>query len=185
MDFPGWFILFEIQWCVQGESQECPRCPRKNNRLLKASHSWVILRGRQTGSRPRCCKTDDINFIMFCIKKLLFGRRFANFLVSFNIKDGISLILCDGLANVLLETFKSLKLIFCTLVNGEQWLSGSQEISTIKSSRMKEILQLRKRSHWHFLKWHLQVNTYKNTSSALLLFSVSALLPISACTVFD
>lgn len=49
---------------------------------------------------------------MFWIKKLLFDRWLSNILVSFNIKGGISLILCDRLPNVLLATLKSLQFDF-------------------------------------------------------------------------
>lgn len=123
-------LIWNTMMC-SGQIQR-PRCPRKRK---SAAKSWVILSGRQAGSRHRCCKMDDMNFIMFCIKNLLFGRRLSNFPVSSNIKEGISLIFCDGLSNVLLATLKSLQIDFHTVPNRKQWLPGSQEINAIKCER--------------------------------------------------
>lgn len=76
-----------------------------------------------------------INFIMFCIKSMLFGNGFQ---MSLNTpsKEKFHWFSVMDYQNVLLANLKALLVVFHTVVNRKQWLLGSPEISTMKSSSM-------------------------------------------------
>lgn len=91
-----------------------------------------------------------------------------------------SLTLCDGLTNVLLATLKSLQVI--TALNRKQWLPGSQEVSTIKTSGTA---LLRGEILFTVVLFHIFKSISRKTKALPIVFTVCALLSVSACKGFD